>query len=214
MERGKYIVIEGGEGCGKTTQTRDLWSYLLTQNIHCVNLREPGSVEVAEKIREILLNDKHDIDPITELFLFEAARTEFFKDALIPHLEGGVWIVSDRSGYSTEAYQGYAGGLDLGLIRELNKRATFGIEPDLTFIIDVPSSKGLEKEVSKDRFAKKGPEYHARVNQGYLEIAKRDSNIVLIPYLEGDAGGMQAEIRNYVNERLNLTPLQNLKCRL
>ena len=199
MERGKYIIFEGGEGCGKSTHSNFVLNYLNKEGYTSIKSREPGGIEVAEKIREILLDKNHSLDSLTELYLFEAARTEFFKQKVIPNLEKGINVISDRSGYSTEAYQGYAGGLSLDLIKSLNKKSTFGIKPDLTFIIDVPVKKGLEKEVDPDRFALKGKAYHKKVNQGYLEIAKRD-NCIVIPYLEGNLKKMQNEILFHINK--------------
>jgi len=167
METGKYILFEGGEGCGKSTQAKLLKNYFDRKGINCVLGREPGGIGVAENIRKILLDKKNNISEITELFLFEAARTEFFSQFVKPNLKMGINLIADRSGYSTEAYQGWAGGIDLGLIKMLNDRATFGIKPDLTFIIDIDPEKGLGKEKNPDRFASKGIEYHVKVREGF-----------------------------------------------
>ena len=202
MERGKYIVIEGGEGCGKSTQAKLLVEYLLSKEIQCVQAREPGSTKEAEQIRALLLNKENNLSSLSELFLFEAARAEFFRNDVIPKLEKGVSIVSDRSGYSTEAYQGYAGGIDLNLIKQLNDLATQGIRPGLSFIIDVNASKGLSREQDADRFAAKGLSYHEMVNRGYKEIAKRNpGSCILLPYVEGNIDGIQKQIRKEVDSR-------------
>ncbi len=206
MELGKYIIIEGGEGCGKSTQAKLLHEYLTELNIPCILSREPGGVKESEEIRKILLNKESNLSPITELFLFEAARAEFFRKKLIPSLEKFISVIADRSGYSTEAYQGYAGGIDLSLIKKLNNEATFGIKPDLAFIIDVHPTIGLKNEKDADRFASKGLGYHTKVNQGYVEIAKNNPDVcIVIPYREEDIGGIQEEIRKITLERLYKT---------
>ncbi|MFH1290313.1 MAG: dTMP kinase [Nanoarchaeota archaeon] len=203
MERGRYIIIDGGEGCGKSTQIRLLKEFLDEREIRCVFGREPGGVPEAEAIRSVCLNKQYDLAPITELFLFEAARTEFFRRVVVPSLNAGQWVISDRSGFSTEAYQGYASGLDLGLIRQFNNLATCGVRPDISFIIDVPVEIGLDKEVAPDRFATKGIEYHTRVNAGYREIARANPDIcVLLPYISGGIDRTQEQIRNVVRKRL------------
>ena len=111
MKRGKYIVIESGEGGGKTTQAELLVQYLSEKNIPCHLGREPGGIKAAEEMRNILKHNPEDISSISELFGFEFARTVFFDKIVIPYLNEGVTIISDRSGYSTLAYQGYGGGV-------------------------------------------------------------------------------------------------------
>lgn len=201
--RGFYIILEGGEGCGKSTQAKLLVECLNSNGYPCERGREPGGVKEAEKIREVLLDKKNDLCSETELFLFEAARAEFFRQEVIPKLNKGVTIIADRSGYSSLAYQGYGGGVDLGLIKKLNEVATFKVKPNLTFIINIDPFTGLKKEQNSDRFEAKGIEYHQRVNQGYLEIAKEDSeNFVIIPYREGNPLVMHKQIKNVLKEKL------------
>ncbi len=206
QHRGYYIVLEGGEGCGKSTHAKSLAEFMNQKGIPAFYMREPGSTDVADKIRELLLDKKSNIHPLSELFLFEAARTEFFSKQLIRELENGVSIVSDRSFYSSEAYQGYAGGVDLDFIRQVNTQATFGVNPDLAIFIHVSAEKGLSKETQADRFAAKGLEYHKRVNAGFLTIARSlGDRAHIIPYREGDEEGMQDEIRRVTKEKLRLS---------
>ncbi len=200
MKKGKYIIIEGGEGCGKTTQAELLYDYFIKKNISCYLGREPGGVKAAEEMREILKNKDYDISPIGELFGFEFARAEFFDKVVIPRLESGFSVITDRSGYSTEAYQGYAGGVNLEHIKLMNKIATRKIRPNLAIIIDINPEKGLAKEVVKDRFSSKGLEYHQKVRQGFLEVAKDNPNCILIDYIENGKDEMQDRIRKYVDK--------------
>lgn len=206
MHRGYYIVLEGGEGCGKSSQAKLLAEFLNQKKVPAFYMREPGSTHEAEKIRGILLDAGNNLHPLTELFLFEAARTEFFSKKVIRELENGVSIVSDRSFYSSEAYQGYAGGVDLDFIRQANMQATFGVNPDLAIFIDISAEKGLSKEVQADRFAAKGLEYHKRVNAGFLTIARSlGDRAYILPHREGDVEGMQDEIQRITKEKLRLS---------
>lgn len=206
MKKGCYFVIEGGEGCGKTTQAKMLFDYLTEKNIPCYLGREPGGVKAAEEMRNILKHNSEDISPIGELFGFEFARAEFFDKIVIPKLKSGISVISDRSGYSTEAYQGYGGDVDLRWIRFFNEIATRGVTPDIAFIIDINPEQGLEKEIVKDnRFSSKGLDYHKRVRHGYLEIANSNQDCIIIDYIEKQPEAMQNEIRRHINNYLNIS---------
>lgn len=196
-------MVEGGEGCGKSTQAKLLAKFLNRNKIPCLYAREPGSTPEAEQIRNVLLNAQNKLQPLTELFLFEAARHEFFVREVLKEIKKGKSIASDRSGYSSEAYQGYAGGVALDIVRTLNPLATKNTRPDLLFIIDINAKKGLGKEQNADRFAAKGNAYHRKVNRGYREIAKRESDIsIVIPYVDGDIEGTHEKIKGITLERL------------
>jgi len=202
---GKYIVIEGGEGSDKSKQANLLFEYLQGINIDCVRCREPGTTKTGERIRKILKNPGSLLTPHQQMELFLEAREDLFKEVIIPGLNSGKVIVADRSGYSTEAYQGYGDGIDLGLIKKLNYKVTQGIRPDLLFIIDVDEKIGLGKETVKDKFSAQRPEYHARVNSGYRQIFQENFDIaVVIQYMEGNISGMHEEIRAKVHERLHI----------
>lgn len=196
MPRGKYIVIEGGEGCGKTTQTELLYDYLKGKNLPCFLGREPGGIKAAEEMREILKHNKENISPTGEVFGFEFARAEFFDKIVVPRLNEGTSVISDRSGYSTIAYQGYGGGVKIDWIKSMNKIAMQGIQPDLAVIIDIDPLVGLEKETIKDRFSKKGIEYHKRVRQGFLDITLDNlDRCKVINYIPNGIIEMQMQIR-------------------
>lgn len=204
MSRGKYIVVEGGEGCGKTMQAELLHNYLLREkNLPCYLGREPGGVKSAEEMRNILKHNPEDISPTGELFGFEFARAEFFDKIVIPKLNQGINVISDRSGYSTEAYQGYGGGVKLEWIQLMNKIAMKGIQPDIAFIIDIEPKVGLDKEIVKDRISARGIEYHERVRKGYLEIVLNNlDRCKLINYIPDDAIEMQKKIRGCIDKIL------------
>lgn len=204
-KRGKYIIVEGGEGCGKTTQAEMLYSYLTEKNIPCSLGREPGGIGSAEAMRTILKHNQENISPAGEVFGFEFARAEFFDKIVVPKLNDGVNVISDRSGYSTIAYQGYGSGLEIEWIKSMNYMAMKGIQPDIAFIIDINPKVGLEKEIVKDRFSEKGIEYHQKVRQGFLDIAKENpKNVIVIDYIQNGREKMQEQIREYISKFLNI----------
>ena len=194
--------MEGPEGCGKTLQAKLLHQYFSEKNIPCYLGREPGGIKAAEEMREILKHNKEDISPIGEVFGFEFARAEFFDKIVLPKLKEGINVISDRSGYSTLAYQGYGGGVDVGWIKFMNQMAMKGIQPDIAFIIDINPNVGLAKEVVKDRFSRKGIEYHERVRKGFLEITLDNlDKCKIIDYIPSNPEKMQRQIREYIERR-------------
>ena len=202
---GKYIIIDGGEGCGKDKQADLLIDYLNVKGYSCMRTQEPGGTPEAEEIRKLVLGREFSFSPLEELFLILVARSHNYRNVVIPSLKAGKIVIKTRGWPSTFAYQGYAGGIDLNSIRKLNQEATFGIMPDILFIIDIPAEKGLEKETIRDRFAAKGLGYHLKVNQGFLRVAQDYPEFsVVIPYRKDDIHGMQTEIRKYVSERLGV----------
>jgi len=202
MERGKLIYYEGGEGTGKSSHIKYTKKYLQNKGIPFKIVREPGGTILAEKIRDILLNkESQNMNSWTEILLFQASRSELYSEIVIPTLEEGISVGQDRSGDSTLAYQGYGRGKNLRLLTLLNKESRFGCEPDLAFIIDIDPVKGLEKELNQDRMSLAGLEFHQKVRQGYLEIAKNNpKNYVVIPYIENGLEEMQSLMRPHIDK--------------
>ncbi|MBI4151095.1 dTMP kinase [Candidatus Woesearchaeota archaeon] len=198
---GLYIVVEGGDGCGKSTQSGRLSAYLKEKGYDVAGSREPGGTEQAERIRNVLLSprEKEPLHPLAELFLFEAARAQLFDQVIKPNLREGRMVVTDRSFLSTFAYQGFGRQLGVQTIDPLNQLATDGISPDLAFIIDVDFSQAKiavgEFGNDRDRIEREGQEFHARVRQGYLAAAERHRNVHVIPYIVNGIDEMQARIR-------------------
>ena len=203
MKKGKYIVFEGGEGCGKTTQSKLLYENLTKKGYSCIHIREPGSTKEAQKLRLRLLNSKR-LSVNGERILFARARYSLFEQVIIPALNEDKIVLSDRSFYSTLAYQGYGSEYPIKYLENLIDVATFGIKPDLAIMIDIDPKIGLKKEINPDRFARKLFEYHKRVNQGFLQLAKDNKECILIPYVEGKVELMQESIQYYLKQRLNL----------
>jgi len=174
--RGKFIVLEGPEGGGKTTVAKELGTRLLMCGHGIVTLREPGGTKLGEAIRDILKKNAAGEAPgsMAEMFLFQAARAQLVENQIRPALESGMYVIMDRFYDSTTAYQGYARGLDLDMIEAMNKAATGGLVPDLTVLLDVPVKEGLKRATSRnkgsDRFDDESVAFHAKVRGAYQEI--------------------------------------------
>jgi len=193
-----FITLEGGEGCGKSTQIKLFYKWFSENYGHGIVTREPGGVEISEKIREILKDPKNTgMDILTEFLLFEASRAQFVKEILEPNITQGISVISDRFTDSTSVYQGIVGGISLEIINYLNKLTTNGKNPDLTYILAVDVGEGLRRAGKRgelDRLDLLGIDFHRKVNQGYLDIAKENpERCVVIP--EGDIASVQRNMR-------------------
>lgn len=197
MKRGFFITFEGGEGSGKSTQARRLVAALRRRGLRPVHTREPGGTAIAEAVRRVLLTPGDRVAPLTELLLYEAARAQHLAEIVRPALARGAVVVCERYTDATEAYQGFGRGLPLADIRLLNRIATGGLVPDLTFLLDVPVRRGLStarrlgKKLARragrsrggDRMERESPLFHERVRRGYLALARRDPRRVrLVPW--------------------------------
>ncbi len=174
LKNGIFITFEGVEGAGKTTQVQRLATAL---GPDVVLTREPGGTLVAERIRDIFLSSD-GITPLTELLLLAAARAQHVDELIRPALAANKIVICDRFTDATVAYQGYRGGIDLELIHHLNRAATGGLTPDITFILDLPPEIGLQRqqhgEIHRDRLDREPLERHRKVREGYLSAAKAD----------------------------------------
>ncbi len=180
---GKLISFEGGEGSGKSTQSKLLFKYLQENNIDSIHTREPGGTDVAEKIRNILVTGTLDkLDKISEVLLHYAARKEHIKKVILPALEAGKIIVTDRFYDSTFAYQGYGHGVSLETIRKIHDIVVGGFKPDVTFLFDIAAEKGLERSekrhmdeaCNENRYETIGLDFHKRLRDGFLALAKAE----------------------------------------
>ena len=194
MKNGFLVTFEGGEGCGKSTQVKKFVEFLQANKTDFLLLREPGGTEVGEKIRQILLHDKTELSPRTEFLLFSASRNKLLEDVVVPALESGKVVVLDRFYDSSFVYQGYAGNLDIKDIENITAFACGGkvLQPDLTFLLDIDFKAGIERKSKDnalknlDRIESKGQEYHQKVRQGYLQLAKQNKNrVVVIDAMQG-----------------------------
>lgn len=181
MNKGLFITFEGADGCGKTTQMNLLAQYLREKGFDVVVTREPGGKGLGEKLREILLNYDGEVSSICESFLFLADRAQNVDITVKPAVEQGKIVLCDRHGDSTVAYQGYGRGLDIERIEMLNSIATSNRKPDLTLVFDIDVETSMKRVgTEKDRMESAGIEFHNRVRQGYLDIAKKEPNRVKV----------------------------------
>jgi dTMP kinase len=174
MSRGKLVVLEGTEGAGKTTQIRLLAERLSAVGIQCVAVREPGGTPVGDAIREILLHPEQEITASTEALLFMASRAELITREILPALVEGAVVLVDRFFLSTYAYQIVGRGLPEEEIRAANRLATSGLVPDITLLIDVPATEGLNRadaRGARDRMEKADDEFHQRVANAFRQFA-------------------------------------------
>jgi len=179
--KGKFIVIEGIDGSGKTTQINQLakWlngSELIPENNQLVITREPGGTQLGKSIRSLLLDTSREKSPdsITELLLYAADRAQHVNEIIRPSLNQGDWVISDRFCGSTLAYQGYGRKLDIKLIKDLENIATQGISPDITFLLDIPVEESIKRRKNRkeDRIEKEGKEFLSNVSLGFKILSK------------------------------------------
>jgi len=180
MTRGRFVVLEGGEACGKTTQTRLLVARLRAHGRDVVATFEPGKTRIGSQIRALLLDGRERIEPATEALLLAADRAEHVEEVVRPALERGADVVSDRYVPSSLAYQGVGRGLGVDRVDALNRWVTGGLEPDLVIVLDVPDDDTTLREVGPpDRLERESADFHARVRGAYRELAVERGWIVV-----------------------------------
>ncbi|MEE8141255.1 MAG: dTMP kinase [Alphaproteobacteria bacterium] len=184
-QRGKFITLEGGEGVGKSTQSKRLAEFLEDRGITVSRTREPGGSDGGEQIRRLLVEGAPGRwTPLTEAFLYAAARADHVAHLIEPALAEGRWVISDRFTDSTLAYQGFGHGLPLDAVAQLNALAAGELKPDLTFILAAPVGDGLararartderDEAAREDRYERMNEGFHQRVAEGYLTIARSE----------------------------------------
>ena len=173
---GLFVVFEGIEGSGKSTQSRELRRRLVQSGYTVTLVREPGGTPTGDRIREELLGSNHHITPVAELFLFSASRTLLVDSTIRPALAGNEVVVCDRYAASTLAYQGFARGVDLETVERTNDTATGGLYPDLVVLLDIEVEMGLARKPKGhlDRIERERIEFHRRARDGFLELARRE----------------------------------------
>jgi dTMP kinase len=207
VARGRFITFEGGEGAGKSTQVKLLAAWLQERGIETVTTREPGGSPGAEAIRGLLVNGSTDRwDAVTETMLHFAARRDHLRATVLPALERGAWVVSDRFADSTRAYQGIVQGAGLDLVERLYAIAVGTLAPDLTLVLDLPVELGLQRAARRggeDRYERMGDDFHRRLREAFLAIAAAEPGRCTVVDATGDIEAVAAALRDTVARRLS-----------
>lgn len=192
-----FITFEGGEGCGKSVQARVLYDRLCQAAIPVILTHEPGGTPIGDEVCRLLKwNEDFDIMPLTELLLFNAARSQLVAEVIKPNLKKGKVVICDRFADSTTVYQGYGRGFNLEVIKQVNNTATQGLMSELTVLLDLTAKTGLARKQAEkqDRFEKQDIDFHERIRQGYLKLAAEEPERWLVI----DATQSQEEIAEII----------------
>jgi len=218
MASGRFITFEGGEGSGKSTQAKRLFDGLRARGIDVLTTREPGGSPFAEQVRELIRNPAiAPHTPLSEALLFYAARADHLHKTIRPALVVGRWVICDRFSDSTRVYQCHAGGLSLDVFNALEQMVVSLTFPDLTFILDVPAEVGLGRAATRrlaqalsgdapDAFEKRDVEFHERLREGYLAIAKAEPHRCHVIDGTREPDAIFAEIWAQVERRMLARP--------
>ncbi len=210
MMKGKFIVFEGIDGCGKTTQINDLFKWLpssplIKNNYPIIKTREPGGSLIGQKLRElILLNDKENQPShLTELLLYSADRAEHISKKISPSLEKGYWVLSDRFTGSTLAYQGYGRGIHKETIKQLEEIVCKDLKPDITFFLEISPEESISrrKDQIPDRIESEGLNFLRKVNEGFQKIAKEKNWEIIGASKDKDL--ISTQIKNILIQRFS-----------
>ena len=187
MTQGRFIAIEGPDGSGKTSIIQSLRQKLEQDGLEVVTTREPGGSPIAEQIRQVILDvDNHAMDVRTEALLYAASRRQHLVETILPNVQAGKLVISDRFVMSSLAYQGMARGIGLDPVWAINQFAIDGQMPDLTLLVDVPAEVGLERNPAAkgqrqyDRLDRESLAFHQRVRQTYLDLAQDWANLEIL----------------------------------
>ncbi|MBO4674691.1 MAG: dTMP kinase [Elusimicrobiaceae bacterium] len=180
--KGKFIVLEGPDRCGKSTQAKLLSQWLQEQGKPVLLTREPGGTPTAEEIRKVVLDPELDVRPMAELLLYEASRAQHTQEKILPALQEGKIVICERYTLSTCAYQGYGRGIDLNQIHTLNQIATLGLMPDLTLVFLMSDKYFVQRGeyLFSDRLEKEDISFRQKMRKGYLELLEQTPNAHLI----------------------------------
>ena len=211
MATGRFITFEGGEGCGKSTQIRLLAERLRAAGREVLLTREPGGTALAEKIRSLVREESDDPpNSRAETLLFIASRAQVVESVIRPALASGTWVLCDRFADSTFAYQGYGRGLDLEELKRINSFATGGLEPDRTILLNVSPEISVKRmrareavtNTDADRMEKAGDGFHARLKQGFLEIAAAEPKRFAVIQADGSVEEVAEAVWNSIQPML------------
>lgn len=204
-DRGLFIVMEGPDGSGKTTQIEQLSEYLTRLGRSCLITREPGGTGIGEQIRQVILDpDNKGMSEVTEMLLYAAARAQLMKEKIVPAIEAGQVVLSDRFLDSSLVYQGIARGLGVDAVRMVNALGIGSFSPDLVIFLDLPEEEGIRRKKGQkqlDRMEQESLDFHHMVAEGYRQILRERPDVVRID-ASGSVEEIGRQIRACVDERL------------
>jgi len=184
IKKGLFIVVEGIDGSGKTTQIKNLYEYLTSKGIPTTVTREPGGTVIGEKIRDIVLDKAHkNMDAITEMLLIAASRAQHVVEFISAKQKAGVTVICDRYVLSSYVYQGVARGIELETVKKVNEYAMSGVIPDITFFINIDNEESVKRRSERqvnDRIENEDNAFHIKVCNGYREMVKHLDNVQII----------------------------------
>ena len=211
ISSGKFITVEGIDGCGKTTQAEFIIDGLVKAGLSAKLVREPGGDPISESIRKLLLHAEESMSDRAEALLMIASRAQLTDKVILPQVINGTWVVADRYADSTLAYQGGGRGLSVQSLDSINEFGTYTLKPDLTFFIDISVDvANTRMRVKRDRIEKEGDGFQQRVREQYLKLLENEPERVILINGEQSIEDVRTEIWNHVKEKLELWNHLNL----
>jgi len=205
ISSGKFITVEGVDGCGKTTQAEFIIDGLIEAGLSAKLVREPGGDPISESIRKLLLHAEESMSDRAEALLMIASRAQLTDKVILPQIIDGKWVVADRYADSTLAYQGGGRGLSVKSLDIINEFGTYTLKPDLTFFIDISIDVANSRmRVEKDRIEKEGNDFQQRVRDQYLKLSESESDRVIVINGDRSIDKVKADIWTHVKEKFNI----------
>ena len=205
ISSGKFITVEGIDGCGKTTQAEFIVDSLVELGKSSKLVREPGGDPISESIRKLLLHAEESMSDRAEALLMIASRAQLTDKVILPQIIDGKWVVADRYADSTLAYQGGGRSLSVKALSSINEFGTYTLKPDLTFFIDIPVKVANSRmRVKRDRIEKEGNEFQKRVRNLYLDLSESEPDRIIV--IDGDKSinEVRSDIWIHVKQKFNL----------
>ena len=205
ISSGKFITVEGIDGCGKTTQAEFIIDGLVEAGLSAKLVREPGGDPISESIRKLLLHAEESMSDRAEALLMIASRAQLTDKVILPQIIDGKWVVADRYADSTLAYQGGGRGLSVKSLDMINEFGTYTLKPDLTFFIDISVDIANSRmRVERDRIEKEGNDFQQRVRDQYLKLSESDSGRVVVINGDKSIDEIKADIWTHMKEKFKI----------
>ena len=205
ISSGKFITVEGIDGCGKTTQAEFIVDSLIELGKSSKLVREPGGDPISESIRKLLLHAEESMSDRAEALLMIASRAQLTDKVILPQIIDGKWVVADRYADSTLAYQGGGRSLSVKALHSINEFGTYTLKPDLTFFIDISVKVANSRmRVEKDRIEKEGNEFQKRVRNQYLNLSENEPDRIIVINGEKSIDEVRVDIWNHIKQKFNL----------